>query len=617
MIMILWPLIITTQLVHGFTTSFISSLHNKVDSGKRLRHHHDSNDQKKHYTREHVCISASDVTSSIIEDNNNTQYLHNNDTQSIIQSKQCITENSIATINAVPNVKSIIRFSLAACGVWLCSPILSLIDTSAVGLLSGTSQQAALNPAVSVTEYTALLIAFMHTGTTNVVASAHEYDRNNNNNGDGDGDGDHSHSNVADAFKSSLQLSTYVGIIVGCIIFGFSDVLLRLIIGKNSNVNAVAFDPIVYSAALRYIRIRALGMPALAITGTAQAACLGMKDMRSPFIILLMAASINFLGDIILVGNRHSWIGGAAGAAWATVFSQYAALLLFISWLTTTKKVTVSTSTTDTSSTRGLLAGIMSKKRSLFKLPPTSITKTFLQYFIPVTTTSAGKVSAYVAMAHVISSTIGTTAMAAQQIILSFFFCLTPIADSLSLTGQSYIPAFMERTNQSTNNINYTKNANALCKLTFNMMKSSILFSIASLAVVLTMPYTSRFFTSDPAVLSQIRVITPYVAAWFSYHAFTTTAEGILLGRKDLGFLGKSYAIYTIVIPFWYLKIKADALAGKTVANLVSIWKVFILYGFSRFVIWNIRLFQLTMKTMRYNDNDNDYNKKEKRVLFE
>lgn len=57
-----------------------------------------------------------------------------------------------------PSVKRIITFAASATGVYLCSPLLSLIDTSAVGLLSGTAQQAALNPAVAVTDYAALLI---------------------------------------------------------------------------------------------------------------------------------------------------------------------------------------------------------------------------------------------------------------------------------------------------------------------------------------------------------------------------------------------------------------------------------------------------------------------------
>lgn len=510
----------------------------------------------------------------IVEDDNMMQILEEMPTP----------ENSVILPEAkpleVPSVKSISKFAIAALGVWLCSPILSLIDTSAVGLLSGTVQQAALNPAVSVTEYTALLIAFMYTGTTNLIASAQERDS-----------GDDNNDKTADAFRASLQLSTFVGTILATGILLFGSTLLTLIIGKNSNL-----DPAVFDAALKYVKIRALGMPAAAITGSAQAACLGMKDTRSPLLILVMAASINLLGDILLVRSGNAWIGGAAGAAWATVFSQYAALFMFIKWLTGNKKDNPSNTNSASTITKGLLAGKMTK-RSLLQFPSLKIAKKFWPYFLPVTTTSAGRVSAYVAMAHVISSAIGTSAMAAQQIILSFFFCLTPVADSLSLTAQSFVPAFMERINKIKGNA--LDNANALRSLSLNMMKSALFFILGTLGIVSSIPLTSRFFTSDPIVLSQVRSITPYVFSWFSFHALSMSAEGILLGRKDLSFLGKAYGIYFFIIPVIYLRIKQASLMGVKAATLGSVWRVFIMYGLSRLFIWNGRLVQQTLKTMR------------------
>jgi len=39
-----------------------------------------------------------------------------------------------------------------------------------------------------------------------------------------------------------------------------------------------------------------------------------------------------------LVPNSNLWLGGAAGAAWATVFSQYGALIMFWKWMTTRPK---------------------------------------------------------------------------------------------------------------------------------------------------------------------------------------------------------------------------------------------------------------------------------------
>ena len=54
-----------------------------------------------------------------------------------------------------PSVRRILEFSIPAIAVWLCSPLLSVIDTSTVGLCAGTAQQAALNPAVAIADYSA------------------------------------------------------------------------------------------------------------------------------------------------------------------------------------------------------------------------------------------------------------------------------------------------------------------------------------------------------------------------------------------------------------------------------------------------------------------------------
>ena len=54
--------------------------------------------------------------------------------------------------------------------------------------------------------------------------------------------------------------------------------------------------------------------------------------------MLAAAAGINLLGDILLVRNASPWLGGAAGAARATVLSQYEALIMFWRWLTVKSK---------------------------------------------------------------------------------------------------------------------------------------------------------------------------------------------------------------------------------------------------------------------------------------
>jgi len=39
---------------------------------------------------------------------------------------------------------------------------------------------------------------------------------------------------------------------------------------------------------------------------------------------------LNLVLDIALVGRRLAWLGGTAGAAWATTIAQYFALGLFL-----------------------------------------------------------------------------------------------------------------------------------------------------------------------------------------------------------------------------------------------------------------------------------------------
>lgn len=488
------------------------------------------------------------------------------------------------TVIEAPSVKKILKFAVPAIGVWLCGPMLSLIDTSAVGLLSGTAQQAALNPAVAVTEYAALLIAFMYTATTNLVASAQEKDRSTNDK-----------PLTSKNFIAALQLSGFVGAGLGAVLFGFAVPLLRTIIGND------AIDPQVFNAALKYVRIRALGMPAAAIIGSSQAACLGMQDIKSPLYVLLAAAVVNFVGDVSLVGSAHPLLGGAAGAAWATVFSQYAAVFFFVQWLchrapsfnffkkrSNEKKMA---SRLDKYSTHGFLEGKF-HGRDFLKLPSKEKVADFTPYLVPVTSTQVGRVSSYVAMSHVISSSLGTVSMAAQQVILSLWNCLYPVGESLSLTAQSFVPSIVERKVSKAR-------ASALSQTLVNFWKAGAVFGVALAGAVLCIPLMNQFFTADPAVSALVNSVVPLLLVIFSTLGIFTASEGILLGQKDLGFLGKSYTSFFFVVPYLMLRLKRMAQSGAAQVDLRSVWTVFTAYQLFRTCLWVLRTLQLQRRTNR------------------
>jgi Na+-driven multidrug efflux pump len=532
-----------------------------------------------------------------------------------------VGEKATAEKFSAPGVSKILKFAVPAIGVWLCGPLLSLIDTSAVGLLSGTTQQAALNPAVAVTDYAALLIAFLYTATTNLMAAARETDR-----------GVEGMPRTTKTFIGAIQLSTFVGAGLGAVLFTFARPLLRTIIGNDS------INPAVFAAAMKYVRIRALGMPAAAVIGSSQAACLGMQDIRSPLYVLGVAAVVNFFGDMLFVGNAHPLIGGAAGAAWATVFSQYAAVTMFIHWLTNKPKpeaqqptpaVNVSKAILELTgkpssegesrrkrfrdalrsfrnptilpkaveaepeemsfSARGFLQGRF-RGRQLLKIPSKEVMNEFSEYLVPVTSQQVGRVSGYVAMSHVVSSSMGIMSMAAQQVIVSFFYCLCPIADSLSLTAQSFLPAIIEKKASP-------KRAEALRKTVLNFGKAGAIFGLVMLSAVSCIPLLSQFFTADLAVVSLVNMITPLLIAFFAVHGVLCAMEGVLLGRKDLNFLGKMYAGFFAVVPFFMLRVKRAALAKTPGVNLSSVWKVFLCYQLFRTVVWTGRVAILQRRT--------------------
>ena len=309
-------------------------------------------------------------------------------------------------------------------------------------------------------------------------------------------------------------------------------------------------------------------MPAMVVIGTAQSACLGMQDMTSPLYVLLAAAVVNFLGDVILV-PRSGVFGGAAGAAWATVASQYAAMLFFGRWLTARKNDATDVNAADRFSknekkkrnfllwknkekkndtetinnnirpatmneeqstkpskshpkSRGFLSNSKLTLRSYLSLSNLNKSKAreFIPFVIPVTTTSVGRMSGYIAMSHVASSTLGTYDMAGHQIIFSIFWCLTPFADALNQVAQSFVPAVFEAKEKS------LERASTLRKTISNFRKVGVGFGAVLVSLVACIPLISRYFTTDPLVLERVNSALPGVGLFMLVNGLMCAGEG-------------------------------------------------------------------------------------------
>jgi hypothetical protein len=99
-------------------------------------------------------------------------------------------------------------------------------------------------------------------------------------------------------------------------------------------------------------------------------------------------------------------------------------------------------------------------------------------------------------------------------------------------------------------------------------------------------PVASNLFTTDPAVLAMVLPVVPILLIIFSLHGVFCGAEGILLAQKDLGFIGRMYAIYFAVVPYLMWRVKRAALQGIAAVNLTTVWQVFLAYQLVRISVW-------------------------------
>lgn len=93
--------------------------------------------------------------------------------------------------------------------------------------------------------------------------------------------------------------------------------------------------------------------------------------------------------------------------------------------------------------------------------------------------------------------------------------------------------------------------------------------------------------------------VVPLLACVFATHGILCALEGVLLGQKDLDFLGKSYAGFFFLVPYFTLRVKKQALQGVKNVGLDTLWAVFFCYNVVRALMWIGRTKMLSDEAMR------------------
>jgi len=125
-------------------------------------------------------------------------------------------------------------------------------------------------------------------------------------------------------------------------------------------------------------------------------------------------------------------------------------------------------------------------------------------------------------MSHVVSSSLGAIGMAAHHIVASIFYSLCPIADSLNLTAQSFIPALFERKNSPSRSA-------ALEGAFKNFAKAALIFGAIMAACFATTPLLGPMFTNNPLVIAQVHSAVPLFLGILGVHGIVCAGEGMTM----------------------------------------------------------------------------------------
>ncbi|KAL8543072.1 hypothetical protein ACS0TY_003812 [Phlomoides rotata] len=377
----------------------------------------------------------------------------------------------------------IVKFSGPAVGLWICGPLMSLIDTAVVG--QGSSiELAALGPGTVLCDYTSYLFMFLSIATSNLVAtSLARQDKN---------EVQHQISNLL-----------FVGLACGVLMLLFTKFCGRWAL----TAFAGAKNADIITAANTYVQIRGLVWPVWLVGWVAQSASLGMKDSLGPLKALAAASAINGVGDIVLC----RFLGfGIAGAAWATMVSQAVAAFMMI-------------------------VALNKKGYNGFAISIPSFDE-FLQIFMiaaPAFVAILSKTVFYTVLVYFATS-MGTKTVAAHQVMAQLYCICAVWGEPLSQTAQAFMPGLMYGANR-----NLVKVQELLKSLVIIGGLSGLILGFFGTSLPWIFPY---LFSSDSEVIREMhKVLIPFFIALVSAPPINCL-EGTLMAGRELKFLSISTA---------------------------------------------------------------------------
>ena len=317
--------------------------------------------------------------------------------------KAATTESAAAVDDAVTG-RRILGMALPLLAVWLSAPLLSLIDTAAIGASAGASGAlglAALGPAISVCDTLSFLLSFLAVTATSIVARARAA-----------GDAVAARHGRADGCVLGLVIGAAVG---AALLAGGAERVLSLYLTPATAA--------VLPQAATYVRVRALAVPLHVGWQVLQAVAIARGSVMTPLRAVAAAGAANMLGDYLLVLKLGLGVGGAAWATVASIVAGFSMLALDIRKTEAAERASEAAADRDARSRPQRRAALAA----------------FWAEAAPVLSTIAGK-AAVLSMVTAAAAAQATDALAAHQVVMGLFCLICPVGDALAQTAQALLP---------------------------------------------------------------------------------------------------------------------------------------------------------------------------------
>jgi MATE family multidrug resistance protein len=373
----------------------------------------------------------------------------------------------------------ILRLGLPALGALAADPLVSLVDTAFVGRL-GAGSLGSLAVAAAVFGVAFGLFNFLAYGTTPLVARAL-----------GRGERDEAGRIAVAAGIVGVGL----GVAAAAVLIPAARDILGLMGAGEDTIDGAA----------TYLRIRSLALPAVMLVITGHGVFRGFQDTRAPLVVTLGLNAVNLVLDPILIFGFDQ---GLAGAAWATVVAQWIGAIWFV-----------------------LLLARRRDRLGLSWALPTRRDVRLLLGAGRALVMRTGSLLAVLTLATAVAARIGTSAVAAHQVLFQIWFFLSLVLDALAIAGQAMIGKTLAH------------DAGEAAEISRRLLVLGLWFGSAiSLVLLLVWPWLPGWFSNDPAVVDALHGVYPFLVVMQPLNALVFVWDGIVIGATDFSYLAWSMA---------------------------------------------------------------------------